>query len=389
MRFSIIFAALPALALAAPAPVLEPRAGAKVVPGKYIAVMKPNTVGILSTSLVSTVTKILGTALDAEVTVGSFKALTFSADSSKLASIQALASVDYIEPDQYVEASVLTQQNGATYGLHIISHKTSSGTTYIYDSSAGAGTFSYIIDTGILTTHPDFGSPSRAIFGANFAGGSNSDCNGHGTHVAGTTGSTTYGVAKKTTLIAVKVLGCDGSGTNSGVIQGIQWASNDVVSKGRQGKAVGNMSLGGGYSAATNQAVAAAVSNGLFMAVAAGNDGADAANSSPASERTACTVGAIDSSRTEASFSNYGSILDVFAPGVNTLSTWNDGQTKIISGTSMATPHVTGLGAYLLALEGPRSGTELCARIVALAQSGVKGLKGASPNKIAYNGNGA
>lgn len=245
----------------------------------------------------------------------------------------------------------------------------------------------YIIDTGILVTHPDFGS--RATFGANFADTTDTDCNGHGTHVAGTTGSTTYGVAKRTNLIAVKVLGCDGSGTNSGVIQGIQWASNDVSSKGRQGKAVGNMSLGGSYSSATNAAVAAAVSNGLFMAVAAGNDGVNAINSSPASEQTACTVGAIDSTRTEASFSNYGSIVDVFAPGVNTLSTWNDGRTKSISGTSMATPHVTGLAAYLLALEGPRSGTALCSRIVALASSGINGLRGASPNKIAYNGNGA
>lgn len=184
-------------------------------------------------------------------------------------------------------------------------------------------------DTGIYTSHPDFGG--RASFGANFADNSNTDGNGHGTHVAGTTGSNTYGVAKKTNLIAVKVLGSDGSGTNSGVISGINWAANDVRSKGRSGKAVANMSLGGSFSQATNNAVAAATSAGLFMAVAAGNDGADASGSSPASEPSACTVGAIDNTKTEASFSNYGSIVDIFAPGVNVLSTWNDGRTNTVS----------------------------------------------------------
>ena len=123
--------------------------------------------------------------------------------------------------------------------------------------------------------------------------------------------------------------------------------------------------------------------------MAAGNDGEDASNSSPASEPTACTVGAIDSSRTEASFSNYGSVVDIFAPGFDVLSTWNDGRTYTLSGTSMATPHITGLGAYLLALEGSRTPAALCARIVALANSGIKGIKGSgTPNKIAYNGSG-
>lgn len=204
------------------------------------------------------------------------------------------------------------------------------------------------------------------------------------------TGSTTYGVAKRTNLIAVKVLGSDGSGTNSGVIAGIDWAANDMKSKKRIGKSVANMSLGGGYSEATSSAVAAAVNAGLFMAVAAGNDGVDAANSSPASERSACTVGAIDQTKTEAFFSNYGSVLDIFAPGVDILSTWNDGRTNVISGTSMATPHITGLAAYLLSHEGRRLAPAMCDRIVQLATSGVKSLQGTgTPNKIAYNGNGA
>lgn len=134
-------------------------------------------------------------------------------------------------------------------------------------------------------------------------------------------------MAKKTSLIAVKVLGSDGSGTNSGVIKGIQWAANDVKNKGRAGKAVGNMSLGGSYSQATNDAVSAATQAGLFMAVAAGNDGVDARNTSPASEPSACTVGATDINNAMASFSNYGPVVDIFAPGVNIISTWNDGKT--------------------------------------------------------------
>ena len=185
------------------------------------------------------------------------------------------------------------------------------------------------------------------------------------------------------------MLGSDGSGSNSGVIQGIQWAANDVSSKGRAGKAVGNMSLGGSFSQATNNAVRAATQAGLFMAVAAGNEAQNAGNTSPASETTACTVAALDQSRTQASFSNFGAVVDVFAPGVNVLSTWNNGGTRSISGTSMASPHVAGLGAYLLALEGPRSATDLCARIVALAATGVRGLSSGTANRIAYNGNGA
>lgn len=166
----------------------------------------------------------------------------------------------------------------------------------------------------------------RATFGQNLAGdGQDTDCSGHGTHVAGTTGSTTYGVAKNTELIAVKVLGCDGSGQSSSILSGIQWAANDTVTNGRVGKAVANMSLGGAFSQAVNDAVAAATQAGLFFAVAAGNEAEDASKASPASEPSACTVGATDVNDVFASVSNFGSALDILAPGVDILSTWNDG----------------------------------------------------------------
>lgn len=217
-----------------------------------------------------------------------------------------------------------------------------------------------------------------------------------GTHCAGTIGSKAYGVSKKINLIAVKVLDSDGEGSASDVISGIEWATNDMKSKKRVGKALANMSLSGAFSKASNDAVAAAVKQGLFVAVAAGNDGAPADRYSPASEKTACTIGATDRDDSIASYSNYGGLVDIFAPGTDTLSTWKGGpdNTNTISGTSMATPHIVGLAAYLTALEGNRNPTDLCERIRTLATDGA--LTGrlalvypGTPNKLAYNGNGA
>jgi len=223
---------------------------------------------------------------------------------------------------------------------------------YKYDSE-GAGVQAFIVDTGVLTTHTEFAG--RAVWGANYAGdGKNTDCNGHGTHVAGTVGGTLYGVAKKVSIIAVKVLGCTGSGTNSGVISGIQYTATN-----RKGKpSVANMSLGGGFSQALNDAVKAAVNAGVVFAVAAGNENQDACNTSPASEASAITVGSTDvedkgtSTQIDirSSFSNFGKCVKVLAPGSLIKSAWytSNTATNTISGTSMASPHVAGVAALIL-----------------------------------------
>lgn len=234
-----------------------------------------------------------------------------------------------------------------------------------------------------LTQLQDF--DGRAKFLKNFAGGSDSDGQGHGTHVAGTIGSTTYGVAKKTSLFAVKVLGDDGSGTNSAVIAGMDFVSGHAKEENCPNGVVVNMSLGGETSDAVNQAAKAIVDAGLFLAVAAGNDGKDASGSSPASEESACTVGATTSDDTLADYSNFGSVVDVLAPGTDILSTWPNGKTNTISGTSMASPHVAGLAAYFLGLGQKAEG--LCDYIASKALDGViSGVPSGTVNKLINNG---
>ncbi|KAK7977391.1 subtilisin-like protein [Apiospora saccharicola] len=388
MKFFAALFTLPLAALAAP--ILEPRDGSSAVPGQFIVVLKPNSTQDQLQSSVESAGGILGGDFKPKFTytLGSFMGYHVSASDDCIKSIANLTEVAYVEPDATVSINALVTQTNAPWGLARISSRVPGTTDYRYDSSAGADTYAYIIDTGIYLEHKDF--EGRATFGASFVDGdaSETDGNGHGTHVAGTTGSKTYGVAKKTNLIAVKVLDSEGSGQLSQVIAGMQWAVDDMTNKGRVGKAVGNMSLGASrlVSQSVNEAAAAAVRAGLFLSVAAGNDGADASLTSPASEPSVCTVAATDKTDRRASFSNFGNLVDVFAPGVDILSTWNDGQTNTISGTSMATPHVTGLGAYLLALEGPRDPIALCERIQELATAGVVKNSLTPNNLLAFNG---
>ncbi len=202
-----------------------------------------------------------------------------------------------------------------------------------------------MIDTGIFLSHSDF--TGRAILGTNATGdGNNNDCNGHGTHVAGTIGGNSYGVANKTRLVSVKVLGCDGKGSWSGVIAGINWVITDYSA----GKAVANMSLGGSASSSLDTAISNLVNDGVVTVVAAGNEGRDACKSSPARAPKAITVAASDSSDRLASFSNHGKCVDVIAPGVEIKSSLNTDltATAVWSGTSMASPHVAGVIARFL-----------------------------------------
>ncbi|GAB1315274.1 hypothetical protein MFIFM68171_05484 [Madurella fahalii] len=395
MHFSTALLALLPAVLAAPAvepldkraPVIAARAG-QVVPGKYIIKLKDDADDDVLDRAVGRLGK-SGKSKAEHVYKGSkFKGFAGKIDASTLEELRALPEVEYVEEEAIFRINTYVSQSGAPWGIARLSSRSRGSTTYTYDDSAGAGTCSYVIDTGIYTSHSQFGG--RATFAANFVDNSNTDGNGHGTHVAGTIGANTYGVAKRTRLYAVKVLGADGSGSTSGVIAGINFVATDSRSRSCPNGTVANMSLGGGYSASINRAAAALVDAGVFLAVAAGNDNANAANYSPASEASVCTVGSTDRNDAKSSFSNYGSVVDIWAPGTSILSTWigSSSATNTISGTSMASPHVAGLAAYLLALLGNRSPEALCTYIRNTAVSGViTGLPSGSVNRLAFNGN--
>jgi subtilisin family serine protease len=257
----------------------------------------------------------------------------------------------------------------------------------LYPDSAGVGIDAYVIDTGIRTSHVQFGG--RAFFGANFVDSVNSDGNGHGTHVAGTIGGSTFGVAKRVSLIAVKVLNSQGSGSTSGVIAGINWAVNRMKSK-RSSKiaSVANLSLGGGISSALDNAVAAATAAGLVMVVAAGNEAVNACNTSPARAPTAITVAASTSSDSWASFSNWGICVDIISPGVSIRSSWSTSNTatNTISGTSMAAPHVAGVVALALADRVFTTTQQVTSFIKSYATNGkITGSLRGTPNSLIYN----
>ena len=258
--------------------------------------------------------------------------------------------VAWVEEDGVATADAT--QTSPPWGLDRIDQRARplSG-TYTY-SSTGSGVKAYIIDTGIRLTHNDFGGRAITGYDAITSGGNASDCHGHGTHVAGTVGGATYGVAKGVTLVAVRVLDCGGSGTWSQVIAGIDWVTGDHSAG---APAVANMSLGGSGNSSVDAAVSNMIADGVATAVAAGNGNQggrqqDACRFSPARVATAMTIGATDSTDRKATWSNFGNCVDWFAPGVSILSAWStsNSATNTISGTSMATPHTAGVAAQYL-----------------------------------------
>ncbi|KIL60981.1 hypothetical protein M378DRAFT_874023 [Amanita muscaria Koide BX008] len=387
MRFASAALALLALvvpALCVPTGLITVEKANGPTSGKYIITLKS---GVNKAGLISQ-TKTLNVTDKWDIING----FAGHCDDSTLNYLRAHSDVESIAEDGILSINFIIFQPDAPWGLERISQSSPVGSSdpsalsynYTYDNSAGAGVDIYVIDTGIYTDHSSF--QGRARWGATFGGYPDADGNGHGTHCAGTAASYDYGVAKNANLIAVKVLGDDGKGYNSDIISGMDYVQTQAASSGRP--SVASMSLGGqGYTAVDN-AVASLTGSGIHVVVAAGNSGVDASNTSPARAPSALTVGASDITDTFAYFSNYGAPVKVIAPGVNVISTWigSPTATNSISGTSMATPHVSGLVAYLIALQGNLSPAEMISQVQNLAVGGIlNSIPAGTVNLLAQN----
>ncbi|KAH8637086.1 hypothetical protein IG631_08921 [Alternaria alternata] len=311
-------------------------------------------------------------SIDQEYDFGDFKGYTGSFDPTVIAELEALPEVLIVEKDSMMFPSALVTR-----------------------------TYSYVVDSGIRTTHAEF--EGRASWGYNAIDTVNADAFGHGTFVAGVIGAKTYGVAKKTNLIAVKVFSGDGGAPTSTVLSGLNWAVNDIITKGRQTSAVINMSIGGGASSIYDNVATSLANQGILLVVSAGNENQLAENFSPCRSSVVLCVGSIESNDSRSSWSNYGSAIDIWAPGGSILSTWytSDTATSTQSGTSASAPFVAGLASYIRGLEGLSIGPAARARILALATyipplckfdpaSGQYICPDTTkePNLVAYNGNG-
>ena len=362
----------------------------KPVKGQYIVVLKDDTAALASeTAAMGGVPQVADVASSLARThrldvVHSYRnvlrGFVARADDRALARLLADPRVEFVEEDGIV--SISATQNNATWGLGRIDQRNRPlNGTYVYDTSA-PNVHAYVIDTGIRASHNDFGGRVGSGYSAINDGRGSNDCNGHGTHVAGTVGGAVWGAAKQVRLYPVRVLGCNGSGTNSGVIAGMDWVASNHTKP-----AVANMSLGGGASTATDQAVTRMRNAGVTVVVAAGNDNSNACNYSPARSTSAITVGSTTSSDARSSFSNYGSCVNIFAPGSSITSAWHTSNTasNTISGTSMAAPHVAGVAALYLASNPGATPAQVENAIIANATTGVVGNPAGSPNRLLYS----
>jgi subtilisin family serine protease len=372
-----------------------------VIPGSYIVVLKDGLEILDRDAHILALQDTIAATADLESDV-SFRynvgpLLGFAAHLSKslLQAQLAHPNVKYIEADQVMSINyaleprsvdALITQTGATWGISRIDQRSLPvGTEYVYNSIAGAGVDVYVIDTGILTTHVDFGGRATAVYNA-ITGEANSDLNGHGTHCSGTIAGTTYGVAKAASLKAVKVLDKNGSGTTTGVIAGVNYVTNN---KSTSRPSVASMSLGGAASTTLDTAVTNSIAAGVPYSIAAGNDNKDACSYSPARVATAVTVGATTNTDARSSFSNFGSCVNIFAPGTSITSDFiNSGNTgtSVLSGTSMAAPHVAGVLALRLSTTTGLTPATLKTWLTGQATSGVITSPGTnSPNLLLYS----
>ena len=335
-----------------------------VIPGQYIVQFSDSIRDVpgLARRLVAQSGGTLGFTYTAAI-----KGFSAKLPSAAVTALQHNPNVLRVEADQVVQAS--GTESPADWGLDRIDQRTRPlDGSYSY-AADGAGVSVYIIDTGIRTTHVEFGGRAFGAYTAINDGNGTNDCNGHGTHVAGTVGGRLYGVAKAVKLYAIRVLGCNGSGATSGVIAGIDWVTQNRVLP-----AVANMSMSGSFSSALNSAVQSSIKVGIVYAVAAGNNSADACNYSPASTPEALTVGSIWNADVMSSFSDYGSCVDLFAPGESIRSAWavDDTSSILMGGTSMASPHVAGVAALYLSANPSASPATVGSAIVG----------GATPNVL-------
>ena len=353
--------------------------GAEVVSDQYIVVMRPGANAVANRIAAAADARRNGAQVLNEYSAA-LQGFAAKLPQRALDALRGNQNIEYIEADQIMRANVT--QSPVTWGLDRIDQRTLPlSNSYTY-TVTGAGVTAYIIDTGVRFSHNEFGGRAVSGFDA-IDGGSADDCNGHGTHVAGTVGGTLYGVAKAVNVVGVRVLNCRGSGTNSQVIAGVDWVTGDHSAGER---AVANMSLGGSASNALDNAVRASIADGVTYAIAAGNSNRSACNQSPARVAEAITVGATTKTDARSSFSNKGTCLDMFAPGSSIKSAWktNDSATNVISGTSMAAPHVAGAAALQLqtAALSPMALRDL---LVSQATVGAVGNAGkGSPNRLLF-----
>jgi subtilisin family serine protease len=357
-----------------------------VVPNSYLVVLHDSAVADRS---VAAQAKVLTDRFGGEIAATWDAAINgFSVTMSEQAArrLAAHPAVDYVEHDMTVQLAA-TQTNPPSWGLDRIDQRNLPlNSSYTFPNTA-SNVHIYIIDTGIRTTHNDFGG--RAVHGIDTVDndGNATDCHGHGTHVAGTAGGSSFGVAKGATLVAVRVLTCTGSGTTTQIVNGINWVTQNAIRP-----AVANMSLGGsGVNTTMNNAVANSIASGITYALAAGNNSSDACNFSPALVPSAITVGATTITDARASFSNFGTCLDIFAPGQGITSAWStsDTATNTISGTSMASPHAAGVAALIASANPSFTPAQVRDRMVADATTGVVTSPGTgSPNRLLFVNNG-